>query len=274
MATQFTTWNTPKSGSAGKNYFDWLRGQQGGGGSFQVGASGPTTVGGLKPGNSWDDLQTGGGQQGMSPQELDSLDRARQRLASGTYAGSTFGRTLQDRYMNPYGYDPKTRRGLEVQAEERLAGRLSNSKENARLMANARGAMDSGGLTNLLSQLEAGSARDLNSEMTNIADRDEQMRLQRELGSAGYLTNLFGLEQGKDLAAAQFEGNINWPTDGGQGGGSTPWVGQGDQNLLNGMGQIDFTKIYNLPGGRDYWMDMARRQREAYERWKASNPQP
>jgi hypothetical protein len=198
----------------------------------------------------------GGGGDEPSAEWYDSIDRARSRLAGGQFAGSTFGSTLQNRYLNPYGFSPETRRGLEVQAEERLAGRMANTKDNARLYANATGGLDSAGLAHLNSQIEAGTARDLNSEMTNIAAQDEAMGMQRELGSAGYLASLMGLEESTNRAAANFEGNIQWPMDGGS---EQPWVGEGEPNLLNERGEITLP-----PSAPDWMKNLAIQQRQRY----------
>jgi hypothetical protein len=262
------------SGGGGNNggfdsWQQWLRGQGGEGRPMYTGyqgqkapGSGDPTFAKFTPPPGGYGFGGGGGGGGMPPEALDSLERARERLAAGQFANSQLGRTLMGRVSNSYGYSPELLKRLEVEAGDRQAGRLLNSRENATNFANSRGGLNSAGLADLHGRLESESAAGLTRELNELHATDQQMGMQRELTSAEILARLFGLEQGQNMAAADLESGIQWPTGGSGGGGaggSAPWVQGEEPNLLNERGEI------MLPSSAPDWMKrLAMTQRQRY----------
>lgn len=161
-------------------------------------------------------------------------------LLGNRMTGTPAYNTALNRYLNPYGMDPRALQQQMRMAADTEAGSRGNALLRMEQSANARGFGNSMGLVDAQARLRAQSAANLNDTQAKLFIQDQIMAMQREGMSADLIGRLLGIDAQTVMAYAQMQGNYAAPV--------IPGISQGP-NGQNPMGQQQYGGPFRSDGG-------------------------
>jgi hypothetical protein len=189
--------------------------------TFNVGYYGTGPIGQPKPGQMGGGVNTGFGfppgspgfaaTQGAYQQSQAAREAGLAALLGNRMTGNPAYQSALNRYLNPYGMDPRALQQQMRMAADTEAGSRGNALMRMEQSANAKGFGNSMGLIDAQGRLRAQSAANLNDTQAKLFIQDQIMAMQREGMSADLIGRLLGIDAQTVMAYAQMQGNYAAP---------------------------------------------------------------